>query len=211
MTQAWLDMRMFQRRQVLGAGTEGADPFAVDQVEQTLGAGMQRRAVVEHQCGADCQATDQPVPHHPAAGGVVEQHVVRAQVVVQAVFLQVLQQHTASTVHDALGHAGGAAGVKNVQRLVEGQRGELRFATGLIEVVPETDAGSTVKFVSARTGTAVRHYQQVFKAGQLCQHLVDFVDLVDVFTGVLITTTGYQQLGLDLAEAVNDAVGAELR
>ena len=36
-------------------------------------------------------AGHQPVPHHPAAGGEVEEPVARAHVAVQLVFLQVLQ------------------------------------------------------------------------------------------------------------------------
>ncbi|MNH12850.1 hypothetical protein D3C79_724040 [compost metagenome] len=75
MAQAWLDMSMLQSRQVLGAGAKGADLFAVDQIDQALRAGVQGRTVIQHQRAADGQATGQPVPHHPAAGGVVEQHV----------------------------------------------------------------------------------------------------------------------------------------
>ena len=110
---------LFKRSQVLGTGTEGLDAFSVDQVEQTLWAWVEWRAVVQHQGGADGQAAGQPVPHHPATGGVVEQHVVGLQVIVQAVFLEVLQQHPASAMDDAFGHACGTAGIENVQRVVE--------------------------------------------------------------------------------------------
>ena len=65
------------------------------------------------------QPADQPVPHHPAAGGEVEQGILALQVGVQAQLLDVLQQSAAGTVDNALGHAGGARRVEDVQRVVE--------------------------------------------------------------------------------------------
>ncbi len=69
---------------------------------------MKRGAVIEQQCGAGGERTDLPVPHHPAAGCKVEEHVVRFKVSVQYQFLQVLQQGATSAVNDALRFAGGA-------------------------------------------------------------------------------------------------------
>ncbi len=62
---------------------------------------------------------DQPVPHHPAAGGEVEQAVARLHVAMQPMLLQVLQQRAAGAVHDALRHAGRAGGIHDVERMVE--------------------------------------------------------------------------------------------
>ncbi|MNJ61819.1 hypothetical protein D3C77_576280 [compost metagenome] len=129
----------------------------------------------------------------------------------QTVFLQMLQKHAASAVDDTFGNAGGAAGVENVKRMIEGQWGELRFAARLVEVVPQADAGVALERVGAGAGTAIGHDQQVFEAGQLGQHFVDLVDLVDGLARVLIPGTDHQQLGLDLAKTVDDAVGAEFR
>ena len=45
---------------------------ACGEVEQDVAVGMERRAVIEQQRRARGQRRDQPVPHHPAAGGEVE-------------------------------------------------------------------------------------------------------------------------------------------
>ena len=45
-------------------------------MSQRIGAGAERRAVVQHHRGAHGEARHQPVPHHPAAGGEVEDPVV---------------------------------------------------------------------------------------------------------------------------------------
>ena len=120
----------------LGAGAEDGDVLGVDQIDQAGRFGMEGRAVVEHQGGAQGQAGNQPVPHHPAAGGVVEQSVVEPKVGMQAQLLDVLQQGAADAVDNALGHASGAAGIEDIQRLVEGHRRELRRAAGLVEILP---------------------------------------------------------------------------
>ena len=49
--------------------------LGVGEVEQHVAVGMEGRAVVEQQRRARGEARDQPVPHHPAAGGEVEHAV----------------------------------------------------------------------------------------------------------------------------------------
>jgi hypothetical protein len=51
----------------------------------------------------------------------------------------------------------------------------------------------------------------VFQLRQLGDHLVDLVDLVHGLAGIGIARAGNQQFRRDLPEAVDDAVGAELR
>ncbi len=46
----------------------------------------------------------------------------------QAVLLEVLQQHAAGTVDDALGDTGGTAGVEDIERMGKGHRDEIRLA-----------------------------------------------------------------------------------
>src|SRR3546814_4600507 len=75
-----LDAGRFHRADPLGAGAEHADAELVDQIPQRIRAGPCRVAVVQHHGGAHCQARHQPVPHHPAAGGVrSEEHTSELQ------------------------------------------------------------------------------------------------------------------------------------
>ena len=136
MTFTRLDAAAFQGREKFRAGAKDTDGLVVDQVDQALRVGMERRAVIQHHGAACRQRRHQPVPHHPAAGGVVEQAFAGAEITMQAVFLDVLQEYAAGAVDDAFGHAGGAAGVEDVQRLLEGYRGELRLAASLVEILP---------------------------------------------------------------------------
>ena len=114
-----------QRVDVLGGSAELGHAFGLRVIEKDAALGGEGIAVVEQQRGAAGEPARQPVPHHPAAGGEVEQPVSFAHIAVQLVFLQVLQQRAARAVDDALGHAGGAGGIKNVERVIEGQGGKL--------------------------------------------------------------------------------------
>ena len=114
--------RLLGQRQELGAGAEHGHALLGGEVpEYRLVARGTGRAVVEHDRGARGERRDQPVPHHPAAGGEVEDPVVALQVGVQPVLLEVLQQRAAGAVHHALGQAGGSRRVHDVQRVVERQ------------------------------------------------------------------------------------------
>lgn len=202
---------LLERRQVLGAGAEHGDVLGVDEVQQALGAGVERRAVVEHQAGAHRQTGGQPVPHHPAAGGVVEQPVAVAQVGVQAVLLEMLQEHAAGGMDDALGDSGGARRIEDVQRLLEGHRGEDRLALGLVEPVPQRDLRLAAVVLRLRLRTVVGHHQQLLQAGQAGEHLVELGGQVQRLAGVAVAGAGDQHARFDLAEAVDHTLGTEVR
>ena len=57
---------------------------------------------------------------------------------------------------DALGHAGGAAGIEDVQRVIEGHGDEFRLAAGLVEVAPQADAGRRLIVLDLRVGPTLR-------------------------------------------------------
>ena len=105
-----------------GAGAEVRHLEAIDRVPQHVEGRMRRRPVVEHDRRAFGQRRDQPVPHHPAAGGEVEQPIAGADVAVQAQLLVVLQQHAAGAVHQRLGQAGRAGRIEDRERVIEGKR-----------------------------------------------------------------------------------------
>ncbi|MNF93869.1 hypothetical protein D3C84_765600 [compost metagenome] len=163
MTVSGLDAAAFQGGEVFRAGAEDADPFVVDQVDQALRVRVERRAVVQHHRAAYREGRDQPVPHHPAARGVVEQALAGAKIAVQAVFLDVLQEYAAGAVDDAFGHAGGAAGIEDVQRMGEGHRDEIRFAAGCVEIVPQCHVGRGVEVFDVRLWASVRHDDQLLQ------------------------------------------------
>ena len=108
MALSGLDGGLFDAREVLGAGAEHGDALAVNEVQERLGRRAERGAIVEHQRTAACEPRDQPVPHHPAGGGKEEEAILAAEVAVQPVFLQMLQQRAADAVDDALRRPGGA-------------------------------------------------------------------------------------------------------
>ena len=100
-------------------------PLPLHQIPQH-GRRRQRRAVEQHDRGADGEAGDQPVPHHPPAGGEVEDPVVPGEVGVQHQLLEVLEQRAARAVDHALRQARGAGGVHDVERVVEGETADGR-------------------------------------------------------------------------------------
>ncbi|MNF55487.1 hypothetical protein D3C84_369500 [compost metagenome] len=202
---------LFQGGQVLGAGAEDADAFSIDQVHQAFRSRMEGGAVIEHQGGAQGQPGYQPVPHHPAAGGEVEQGVRGGKVAVQPVLLGMLQQGAPHPVDNALGHAGSAAGVEDVQRLVEGDRGEGRLAARVVEVVPEVDSGTGYEVRHAGVATGAGHYQQLLQRRHAPEDFIELGGQVQVLAGIAVAGCGDQHLGLDLSEAVDHSLGAEVR
>jgi hypothetical protein len=104
--------------QIGRAGAEDRDSVVGDELPEALRA--RDRPVVEHDVRADRQGRQLPVPHHPGGRRVEVQRVVRAEVTVEAVLLDVLQQGPAGAVHHRLGRSGGAGGEHDEQRGVEG-------------------------------------------------------------------------------------------
>ena len=82
--------------------------MASGEVEEGAVAGVDGGAVVEKDRRLRRQRRNEPVPHHPAQGGEVEDAVTGADVAVELVFLEVLKEDAARAVDDALRHAGGA-------------------------------------------------------------------------------------------------------
>ena len=185
--------------------------FGVGVIEDDVLVRRERRAVIEQQGGTGGEAGHQPVPHHPAAGGEVIDAVARLHVTMQAVLLEVLQQGPAGTMDDALGHAGGARGVHDVERMIKGQLGKFKIvdvSKGLDEIAQHA---------------CVRHRRQLMglmhigdddhalERGQLRDNFPQALQNIDCLAGVVIAVAGHQHLGLGLAEAIEYALNAKIR
>ena len=97
--QAVRDLRLpaglLDRVDVLGRGAEDGHALGIGEVEEHAFGGVEWRTVVEQQRRTRGEAGDQPVPHHPAAGGEVEQPVGGLCVGIQHMLGQMLEQDAA--------------------------------------------------------------------------------------------------------------------
>ena len=130
----------------------------------------------------------------------------------QLVFLEVLQQRAASTVHDALGQASGARGIQDEQRMVEGQSDELGAGARRTEPVPSDRAR---KCRGARIGRRIgsreeRHHYDGADRGQRRERGRDRRQRVDALAGIDIAVGCEKHLGSDLSETVEDARDPEI-
>ena len=117
---AGLDALLHAGGDVAGAGPEAGDPGALGEVPEHAHVGMAGAAVVEHDRGGGEQAGDEEVPHHPAGGREPEDAVAGLGVDVEVELLQVLEQDPAVALDDRLRQPGGARGVEDPERVVEG-------------------------------------------------------------------------------------------
>ena len=107
---------LFQRIDIFRRGAEQRDLLVLRIVEQHVGLRRERRAVPQNQGGAGADAGHQPVPHHPAERGEIEDAIAVAHIALQPMLLQMLQQRAAAAMHDAFRHAGRAGRIKNIDR-----------------------------------------------------------------------------------------------
>ena len=167
----------------LRAGAEHADAEFVDKIPQRIRIRMHGRAVVQHHGGTDREAGYQPVPHHPAAGGVEENTVVALQVRVQHQFFQVLDQRAAGTMHDALGNTGGARGIHDVERMIEWHGDELRLRAfeRLHEIRQQHGVAQTGERGRRRQ---IGHHHQFADAVDAIEHAANFFQRVKALAAV---------------------------
>ena len=161
---------LLRERQVLGAGPEHRDALLGGQVPQDRGR-REWRAVEQHHRRADGERGDQPVPHHPAARGEVEDPVVGSDIGMQRQLLQVLEQRAAGPVHHALGEPGRARGVHDAERMIErqvGVRGLVRPPVRIDQLLP---AHSPRQRAEVGPRVEVGNDDDSFDSRQRTQHL----------------------------------------
>lgn len=76
---------------------------------------LEWRTVVKDDAGADREGGDEPVPHHPGGGGVVEETAFWKEVAVEDVLFLVLEERAKGGVDDAFRWPSGAGGVEDVE------------------------------------------------------------------------------------------------
>ena len=189
------DAGLFDAREVFGAGAEHGDALAVDEVRERLGRRAERRTIVEHQRTTACEPRDEPVPHHPAGGGEKEEPILAAEVAVQPVLLQMLQQRAADAVDDALRRPGGARGVEDVKGGVEATLGKAQRRFRAFA----DDAGDVLRPQQCLNGR---------DGGPHFEHLG--LHLEGLAT-VAMAPGGDEELGVDLTKAIQRTVAAEVR
>ena len=165
---------------------------------------MERRAVVEHDGAAARQPADQPVPHHPAAGGEVEQPIIPAEIRVELVLLEMLDEGAADPVDDALGLSGGSGRVHDVQRIVKSALGE----SEIVVAFEERGVGYAVAFHQIFPGQG--DPDDGAYGGDALGNLARLVHGGDRLAVVVVTVAGEQHLRLDLPEPIQRALGAEV-
>ena len=120
----------WRRRRVLAEVPKWVPRSRANQSQQLAILGK-RAAVKQQERGFAGQAADQPVPHHPAAGGEVKNRSPGRRSACSRCSFEMLQQRAARAVDNALGLAGGAAGKQDVQRVIERQAGKFNVAAGV--------------------------------------------------------------------------------
>jgi hypothetical protein len=158
-------------------------------------------AVVKQDRGPAGQGGEEPVPHHPAAGGDVEDLVFPLEIAMDDQFLQVVDQDSTRALDHALGLAGGAGGKHDEHRMIEGQLLEFhREVIILGQKILEVDRVGNAADV--RLFLRVRHDDDLFERGNPLGDLGGIGHGVEILALVEITVDGDQGLGLYLAEPV---------
>ena len=173
------------------------------------GEGWNGIAVVEDDARPRRQGHHQPVPHHPPAGGEVEDPVAGADVQLELMFLHELEHHPRTPVDHALGRARCARGVENEQRMVEteGLGGKLGALAGGQEVVPRDGAGDGRR---VGFGIQVGDDHHLSHRRQRLSNLSERRHPIEGLAAVGIAVGGQQEHGVDLAEAVHHPRHAEV-
>ncbi len=174
-----------------------------------------RIAIVEAAGRAIEEPRDLRVPHHPTGGAVPVIAlapgvgvVAAAHVVVQDLQGQGNDDGAAVTVHDGLGQTGGAAGIGEPQRVIEGQPHRCEGGGGGLvggESVRKAGVGPQHLQRVARYAQVVMH-DEVPHAGQGRAQFGHGGRAVDVAAAIAHAVAGDQHLGLDLLEAIEHGV-----
>ncbi len=204
-----LDAGLHAGGDVGGAGAEHRHAGPLGQLPERVHVWVAGVAVVEDDRGAGEQAGDEEVPHHPTGRREPEEAIAGVGVDVEVELLQVLEQDAALALDDRLGQAGGAGGVEDPERVVEGDalEAQLGALAGGQQLLP---AHRAAQGGEVGLGIEVGEDDGVLEARHLRLEAGDRLAAVEVLAAVAVAVDGEEDPGLDLGEAVDDAGGAEV-
>ena len=201
--------RLLDRVEVLCGRAEDVDPGRVGEVEEGAHVRPPGRALVEGEAGSAAKPRHEPVPHHPPAGGEVEEGIAGAHVRVEAVLLEVLEQGPAGAVDDALRSTGGPRRIHDVERVVERDRLELDLAGGVGQgqLVPGDRPGNRPE---VRRLAKIRHDDRPLHARDAGEDLPDAPERIDRGPVVAVAVRGDENPRLDLPETIEHPLHPEV-
>jgi len=200
----------FQSRQIAGAGSEYGYPLLFRHSPERQGIGIKGASLVQHDGCPHSQGTDQPVPHHPAAGGKIDNGVIAFQVGMQHQFLQVLQENARRSLHHALGRSGGAGGIHDVERMIWRKLGEVeacRMVVSACEIIVEHSLGNRC---DGGLWIEIRDHHQAADGRNRRRYGLDPLQGVKTVTVVVIAVGAKKHLRLYLAKAFQHSPDAEI-
>ena len=197
------------RIQELGRSAEVGEFLLLGEIEQDASIARERRAVVDHQRRFGAQAGEEHVPHHPVGGAVIEIAIARPHVEVELEGLERLQQRAAGAVHDALRLAGGARSEEHEHRVIERQL-RIRDVGGLVPAQPLVESHRLGNIGHVDVRIQIGNDDHLAHRRQALGDLAHTLERVVRLPVVAVAVGAEQHLGLDLAEAVDHAVDAEI-
>ena len=202
------DAGLPKRFQEAGRGAHQGHVRGVGEIEQRLVAGVHGRSVPEQNRRLRRQRRNQPVPHHPAEGGEVEDAVAGLDVAVELVLLDVLQQHAARAMDDAFGHSRGARGEEDEEGVIEGKPCEIDLAgrEGADERVEGDRAGDGGRLAA----TQVRHHYRPLHRRKPLEDGRHAAERIVALPAIAVPVRDQEEAGADLAEAVDHAPHPEV-
>src|ERR1700738_661339 len=120
MTVGRREPAVFATLDIFCGRTEHVDALLLREIPER-GRRRKRRPIIEHKGSPAAEARNEPVPHHPAASGEKEEPLAWAQIAVQPMVLEMLEERAAGAMHDAFRHARGAGRKQDVDGMIERQ------------------------------------------------------------------------------------------
>ena len=120
---------------------------------------MERIAFIDDYACLHHQPGNQPVPHHPAAGGKIKNPVPVGNITMQAMFLDMLHQRAAGRMDNAFWRACCPGAIQDIKRIIKANAAKILYR-GMAQAIGKQSA---VRYGSdIRPGIKIGIYQHIF-------------------------------------------------